>query len=114
MVDKLRKLIIDKKDIFLSWPAWIVYYLILRSFFGVNNKVIYGLAVVLIVLRISFEEIALTFFVISLIIYLIGTTVEADHYLSFVFGFLFLSLLKYMYFLIKERFSSKKKYVEEF
>ncbi len=96
--------IYNSQKFFLRWPFFILYYFILRQIFGLNYFVIYGFSILLIFLRLSFETIALIFFSISLIVYFFGSTIEANHYFSFVYGFLVLSVLKYFYFLIKERY----------
>ncbi|EKD86148.1 MAG: hypothetical protein ACD_37C00446G0001 [uncultured bacterium] len=94
----------NSQKFFLYWPFFIFYYFILRQVFGLNYFVIYGFSILLIFLRLSFETIAMIFFSISLIVYFFGLTTEANHYFSFVYGFLVLSVLKYFYFLIKERY----------
>lgn len=96
--------ILEKKYTLLRWPFFVFYYFLLRTVFGLDYIVIYGFALILIFLKISFEYIALVFFLISMIVYLFSFTVEANHYFSFVYGFIALSLLKYFYFMIKERF----------
>jgi len=52
---------------------------------------------------LEFERIVLIFFAISMITYVFSTPTEANHYMSFVFGFLVLSLLKHFYFVFKEK-----------
>lgn len=96
--------IYSSQTFFLRWPFFILYYFILRQIFGLNYFVIYGFSILLIFLKLSFETIALIFFSISLIVYIFGLTTEANHYFSFVYGFLVLSVFKYFYLLIKERY----------
>lgn len=93
-----------QRNALLWWPFFILYYLILRIIFGLEYFIIYAFVLALIFLRISFEISALIFFIVSLIVYLFGLTVESNHYMSFVYGFMGLSLIKYVYFIIKERF----------
>lgn len=93
-----------KKIAYFWWPNFIAYYFLLRVIFGLEYSVIYSFTIFMVVIRLSFEKIALIFFSISLIVYLFGFTTEANHYFSFVYGFLVLSLFKYFYFLIKERY----------
>ncbi len=96
--------IYSSQTFLLRWPFFILYYFIVRQIFGLNYFVIYGFSILLIFLKISFETIALIFFLISLVVYLFGLTTEANHYFSFVYGFIALSILKYFYLLIKERY----------
>lgn len=94
-----------RKNIFLSTPFLIAYYFVARQLFGLDYSVIYGFVIVLLILRLSFELIALLFLIISLIVYVMGGRVEANHYFSFVYGLLFLSFIKHAYNLVKERIS---------
>lgn len=78
-------------------------YLLARFIFGVHPWITYGFAFLLLLLRFSFEKIALSFFLICVMFYVFGKYTEANHYLSFVYGFIFLSLLKYIFVVLKER-----------
>lgn len=102
---KLYKKVSKNNHKFLKWPLFVLYYFILRGIFGLDYLVIYPFAVSLIIFGIPFEISSLIFFLISLITYSFGATVEANHYMSFVYGFLGLSLIKYFYIIIKERYS---------
>ncbi len=98
----------DKKsNRFLQWPFFILYYFILRQIFDINYFVIYTFCIILVLLRFSFEICALIFFCISIVSFLLNSPVEANHYMSFVYGFLVLSLAKYFYLLFKDRFYKK-------
>ena len=97
---------INKHSLALNWPFLIIYYFIVRMLIGVSYVAIYGFIAILLFLRISFERIALIFFLISIIAYISGRDVEANHYLSFVYGFLFLYLLKNLYLLFKHRLTN--------
>ena len=98
-MDKIFNL---KNQFFFSWYLLIVYYFILRAIFGIEYFVIYAFATFLVIIRIGFEKIALIFFAISMIAFVFATPTEANHYMSFVFGFLLLSVLKHFYFVFKE------------
>lgn len=93
-----------KKNESVCWPLFIIGYFVLRQIFGLEYIVIWGFVLTLIFLGISFERITLIFFIIALIVYLSGLDVEANHYFSFVYGFLVLSLLRHFYLIIKKRF----------
>ena|SRR3989344_7121293 len=98
-MNKLFKL---KDSIWFSWYFLILYYFILRAVFGIEYWLIYAFSLFLIILRVEFEKIALIFFAISMIAFVFATPTEANHYMSFVFGFLLLSVLKHFYFVFKE------------
>lgn len=97
---------INTHPVLFYWPLFIIYYFVIRFFTGVNYGVIYGLIAVLLLFRISFEKIALIFFFLCIVAYIVGREVEANHYLSFVYGFLFLHLLKNLYALFKHRLTN--------
>lgn len=94
----------NKHKSFLSWPILIGYYLIIRFFIGETYEEIYVFIAILLLLRYSFEKIALVFFLLCVIVYIFGYYTEANHYLSFVYGFLFFALIKYLYIILRERF----------
>ena len=105
-MDKIFNL---KNQFFFSWYLLIVYYFILRAIFGIEYFVIYAFATFLVIIRIGFEKIALIFFAISMMAYILATPTEANHYMSFVFGFLLLSLLKNLYFIFIDNKTIKRK-----
>ncbi|MFH1827594.1 MAG: hypothetical protein ABH812_04205 [bacterium] len=98
MIDKFSKL---KDSFWFSWYFLIFYYFLLRAIFGIEYLLIYSFVIFLIAIRLSFEKIALIFFIISLISYIFATVTEANHYMSFVYGFLVLSVLKNLYLVLK-------------
>jgi|SRR3989344_737674 len=98
-MDKIFNL---KNQFWFSWYLLILYYFILRAIFGIDYFVIYSFSIFMIILRLEFEKIALIFFTISMMAYIFATPTEANHYMSFVFGFLLLSVLKHFYFVFKE------------
>lgn len=93
-----------KHTTLLSLPALVGYYLILRIFAGETYVGIYALIVILLLMRYSFEKIALAFFFLCIMAYIFGKYTEANHYLSFVYGFLFFTLIKYACLIFMERF----------
>lgn len=103
----IKRLNLNKNE-FLAWQYFIIYYLILRFIFGLTYPLIYASIILMLLARISFEKIAMIFFLIALIVYLFGQDVEANHYFSFVYIFMALSLCKYLYLLLKERFQNEK------
>jgi len=99
MINKFLKL---KYSFWFSWYFLIIYYFLLRAIFGIEYLVIYSFAIFLTAIRLPFEKSALIFFIISLISYIFATATEANHYMSFVYGFLVLSVLKNLYFVLKK------------
>jgi hypothetical protein len=99
MINKFSKL---ENNFWFSWYFLILYYFILRATFGVGYLVIYFFAIFMIIIHLSFEKIALIFFVVSIVSYIFAASVEANHYMSFVYGFLGLSILKDFYFALRK------------
>lgn len=95
--------LIYKNNKFLSFQYFILYYLFFRFIFDVSYPLIYTFIIIMLALRIGFEKIAFVFFSVAMVIYLLGMSVEANHYFSFFYGFIFLSFLKYIYLFIKDR-----------
>lgn len=87
-----------------EWYLFIFYYLVLRFLIDVSYELIYAFILVMLLLKIPFEKIAFNFLVIAVITYLLEANVEANHYLSFVYGFLFLVLIRSLFFLGRDRF----------
>ncbi len=75
------------------WPVLGIVYLVLRSLLGVSYALIYGFVLVLFLIRVPVEEMLYLFFALVLVFYVFGQHVEANHYMSFVFGFMLLSLI---------------------
>lgn len=98
---KLRE---KNNALLFSMPFLVSYYIFTRLIFGYEYPIIYGYLIGLLILGIDFAKISLIFFIVSIIFYLIGSGVEANHYFSFVYTFLVLSFLKEIYFIVKERF----------
>ena len=66
------------------------------------NAFLYILIVILLCFRTSTEKIALIFFFMVVMLYVIGRDIDANHYMSVVYVFAFLSILKGIYFAIKK------------
>jgi len=98
----------NKYIFFLWWPYFVVYYLLLRTLLGISYPLTYVFVIAMLLMRTSFEKIALVFFLLSVTTYLVGADVESNYYFSFVYGFIFLIFIRYFYFLIKARFSVKQ------
>ncbi|PIR79701.1 MAG: hypothetical protein COU25_04045 [Candidatus Levybacteria bacterium CG10_big_fil_rev_8_21_14_0_10_35_13] len=103
MKEIINKILTVRENFWFSWYFLILYYFILRAIFGIEYWLIYTFAIFMIIMRLEFERIVLIFFAISMITYVFSTPTEANHYMSFVFGFLVLSLLKHFYFVFKEK-----------
>lgn len=97
---------LEKYNNFFKWQYLVAYYFIFRFLFNISYDLLYLYVVILLIIRTSFEYIALIFFVITIVVYILGMYVEANQYLSFVYIFLGLVLVKYIYLTIKDRFSS--------
>jgi hypothetical protein len=98
---------IDTNNMIFKWYMFILYYFLLRLFFGIEYLTIYFIVIVIILLGISFGYGALIFFLIAMIVYGFGLPIEANHYMSFVYGFMFLFLLKNIFIIFKDRFTQK-------
>jgi len=72
----------------------IVLYLFVRQNIGIQPIFIYFFALMLVVMRLAFARIALIFFIITLVSYLVKRPVEANYYLSFTFLFLVAAIVK--------------------
>ena len=83
----------NRNLILLNWPYLIIYYFIVRQIVGLQYGMIYLFLFFLILARISFITISLIFFVAGCVVYLLGQYQEASNYMSFVFGFLFLTVI---------------------
>lgn len=75
-----------------QWSILIVGYFLIRMIFGLSYGLIYGYIALLFFLKIKVENMLLLFFSFTLITYVTGQEVEANHYMSFVFGFMVLTL----------------------
>ncbi len=94
--------------IFLTTPFLLIYFLIARKIFGLHSILVIFLILLLLVMRSTVEKIAFTFFFLSVLVYLVGTGVEANYYMSFVYGFICLSVLKYAYIIFVGRLKKDK------
>lgn len=95
---KARKtLIIFKRDFSLKLIVLLFCYFILRFIVGPNAFFIYILVGILFLFRYSFEKIAFIFLFLSIATYLFGLEVEANRYMSFVYVFFVIAVLKHMY-----------------
>lgn len=103
-VDKFVK----KHSLFFQWQYFIVYYLIVRFASNISYNLIYIFIIIMLIVKIPFEKISLIFFVIALIMYILGKDVEANHYFSFIYVFLCLTFIRYLYFTAKERSGKAK------
>lgn len=99
---------VKKHSLFFQWQYFIVYYLVIRFASNISYNLIYVFIIILLIVRIPFEKISLIFFVIALIMYILGKDIEANHYFSFIYAFLCLTFVRYLYFTAKERFGRAK------
>ncbi len=81
-----------KSIFFLSWPFLIIYYLLIGLLMGFNSGVIVLFISLLVATRVPFIQISIAFFISALVLYLFGSTVDANHQMSYMFVFLFLSI----------------------
>lgn len=82
----------NRNSLWMSWPYLVVYYFVARQIIGLQYGLIYFFILFLLVARVRFITISLIFFTISAIVYILGQQQEANNYMSFVFGFLLLSI----------------------
>lgn len=94
---------ITKYGHFFHWYNFVAYFLVLRFVTDISYKLIYAFIIVMLIFRIRFEKIALIFFSIGVIIYVLGMNVEANHYFSFVYGFIILTFLKSLLIIFRRR-----------
>lgn len=103
MKEAIVELLKQYRKILPTWPFLSAYYLCLRALFGYSSTLLYILFLTIIVLRISPEYGVFAFFVPMIALYAFGELVEANHYISFIYVFLVIILLKQLYSLIKQR-----------
>jgi len=103
-INKVQK-IVDQSylHIFLTFPFLMIYFLAARQLFGLHSIFVILLVIMLFVARYSVEAITFVFFFLAILTYIIGPDVEANYYMSFVYSFLVLSILKYTYVIITEK-----------
>jgi len=102
---KTYKKIFNQNYFYLNWHFLVGFYLLIRILIGLEYSLILVFVLTLVLLRKNFEESALIFFILSFITYIFNAKTEANHYLSFMYGFLVLSLIKNFYFAVREKFS---------
>jgi len=83
----------NKRVLFLSWPYLVIYYIVARQLVNSGDGLIAFIILLFLILRMSFIKISLFFFIIGVVAYIFGYLTEADHYMSFVFGFLAASII---------------------
>ena len=103
MKEKIIGLLKQNQKVLSTWPFLIVYYLCFRVLFGQSIILIYILFLTIFILRISPEYGVFIFFILTVILYIFGQFVEANHYMSFIYVFLVIIFLKQLYSLIKQR-----------
>ena len=95
---KFKKIFSSKKifrdQIIFNWYLLIIYYLILRQFLGIHELLMYLFTILILVLKRSIMAVVWIFFCISLFSYILHRGTEANHYMSFVFIFLGLEIVK--------------------
>lgn len=93
---------------YVKWYLLICYYMVARIFFGLSYGMIYGFIAILILLRIPLGHIVTIFLCNSIIAYIFGSLVEANQYLSFVWGFMVCIVLKELFIIITAKHNSPK------
>lgn len=100
-LDKLYLQNINK--FYVAWSGFIISYIMVREIIGLHALFIYIFLLVLLICRFSFLKISLTFFIITLTTVLQNQLVEANNYMSYVFIFFVLFLVKEYYLLFIKR-----------
>lgn len=108
MNNNLPIIVTMSNSLYARWPFLILYYEMVRAILGLSYAVIYGFIAVMFLLRVKIENMLLVFFGITIISYVFGQEVEANHYMSFVFGFMVLLLLTRAYALFHGDVQKKK------
>lgn len=88
---------------YIVWLGFVLGYILVRQIIGLHTFVMYAYLAVLLICRFSFIRIALTFFFIVLDIVLAGNLVEANNYMSYVYVFLVLFLIKEYWMLFTQK-----------
>ena len=89
--DSIKRFRLDR------WSYLIILYLVLRITFGLSYWLIYGFIAFMILIRIKIEVMLMLFFGMTLVAYVLGQETEANHYMSFVYGFMVLMLCIHLY-----------------
>ena len=92
------------KKLSTEWPYILGYFLLARFVLGSSYTLSYILFIAVFLFRIPLSFGALVFFIVAIIVYILGGVIEANHYMSFVYGFLVLFLLKSLYITLKQNF----------
>ena|SRR3990167_2486557 len=85
---------------FLKWisiPVIIILYFVIRITFGLDKYTIIGFMFILFLFGATFEIVAFSFFSVALGAYILGWSVEANNYFSYVYIMLILATFKYLY-----------------
>lgn len=83
-----------RNHLFIIWIGFVLSYLIIREVFGLHAIFIYGFLAILFLCRFSLLQISFTYFSLVLIMDFTGNQIEANNYMSYVFIFLILFLVK--------------------
>lgn len=86
----------NKTDNYIQ-AIYISLYFLIRQIIGIQVIFIYIFCLLLIIMKLNFIRISLTFFIISLISVILLRSTEANYYLSFTFIFLSLEIIKQAY-----------------
>ncbi len=84
-----------------QWPMLAVLFVVLRALFGISYGLLYGYVAVLFFVRVKVEQMLMMFFVLVIGFYVTGQHVEANHYMSFVYGLMFLKLILFAWELMR-------------
>lgn len=100
-VIKIARRVIENMRLYLVLD--VVVFLALRFGLGLTKGFVNVYALFLLLIGVSIERITLIFFSIAIAIYALGGWVEANHYFSYVYIGLVLSVVKYFYLAWKDR-----------
>jgi hypothetical protein len=94
-ISKLEEFVAWKKEhTVIIFIIFILGFLVIRTFIGLHAYFIIFYLLLLLVLRFSFIEISLLYFLIALEADIVGNVVEANNYMSYVYIFLVLCIVK--------------------
>lgn len=92
--------------LFLKWisiPVLIILYFIVRITFGLDKYTIIGFMFSLFLFGATFEIVAFSFLTVALGAYMLGWSVEANNYFSYVYIMLILTVCKYFYLAFQDK-----------
>lgn len=89
----IRRFNFLKQSRWTVWYMFVLYYMALRLVIGLFPAVIYGYIILLLILDVPIGAIIFVFVCNSVLAYIFGQFVEANHYLSYVWGLMVITTI---------------------